>query len=85
MLRQTWRMTRLLKPLFGSRHHRETPKWTLGEPPKGAGKRPRAEPDVKPVWNLGDPPRSWWQRFDWPLAALVAAVFLVGFVWLFSG
>ncbi len=32
---------------------------------------------------LDDLSRGWRQRFDWPLVALVAAVFLVGFVWLF--
>ncbi|HUU24711.1 MAG TPA: hypothetical protein VMW68_04005 [Methyloceanibacter sp.] len=34
---------------------------------------------------LDGPSRGRRQRFDWPLVALVAAVFLVGFVWLFPG
>jgi len=27
-------MVRILKPLFGSRHHRPDPDWHLGDPPK---------------------------------------------------
>jgi len=27
-------MVRILKPLFGSRHHRPDPGWHLGDPPK---------------------------------------------------
>ena len=79
-------MAHILKPWFGSRHHRKTPKWDLGTPRKGAGEQKPAEPDMEPVWNLADPPEEPW-RVDWTLVALVAAVFVVvfvaGFVWLF--
>lgn len=75
------RMARIFKPLFRSRHHRKTPQWDLGTPPKGSAKPKLAEPDVKPVWNLGDPPRKRW-RIDWLLIALVAVVFVAGFVWI---
>jgi len=38
-----------------------------------------------PRSGLDDSPASVWRRFDWPLVALVAVVFLEGFVWLFPG
>jgi len=38
-----------------------------------------------PRSGLDDSPASVWRRFDWPLVALVAVVFLAGFVWLFPG
>jgi len=54
---------------------------TLSAKPQFGSRHHRPAPP--PV--LGDPSRGWRQRFDWPLVALVAAVFLVGFVWLFPG
>jgi hypothetical protein len=74
-------MASILKPWFGSRHHRKTPKWDLGKPPKRAGRQKPAEPDVKPVWNLGDPPNQR-RRVDWALLLLVVLVFVAGFVWI---
>lgn len=38
-----------------------------------------------PRSGLEASPASVWRRFDWPLVALVALVFLAGFVWLFPG
>lgn len=75
-------MARILKPLFRSRHHRKTPRWNVGKPPRGARKARPAGPDVKPVWNLGEPPRAWWRRIDWALILLTVLVFAASFVWL---